>query len=132
MKAQKETAPNELPLDGALVSNLRVREDCGAKSSGETPRTQAHTKKAIVLGALLRGSLNRFEAERLGDHCLHSTVAELANRDGIAILSEWERVPTRFGREVRVKRYRASDTARDAAVKLLRRLLGLRGDACPT
>jgi len=50
-------------------------------------------------------SLNRFEAERYGDHCLNSTIAELKNRQQLAILSEWETVPNRFGDPVRVKRY---------------------------
>lgn len=62
------------------------------------------TKKQVILEALTSGSLNRFEAERLGDHCLHSTVSEL-RQSGHAILSHWERVPTRWGVECRVKRY---------------------------
>ncbi len=62
------------------------------------------TKKAAILEALRHGSLNRFQAERLGDHCLNSTVSEL-RADGHAILSRYEKVQTRFGRQVRVKRY---------------------------
>ena len=64
------------------------------------------SKEATILATLRSGkSLNRFDAERLGDHCLHSTVATLRSK-GNAIYDEWERVPTRFGREARVKRYR--------------------------
>lgn len=62
------------------------------------------TKKAAILAALRRGSLNRFEAERLGDHCLNSTISEL-RAEGYLIHAHDERVPTRFGRNVRVKRY---------------------------
>lgn len=52
------------------------------------------------------GGLNRFEAERIGDHCLNSTVAALRKR-GDAILDVWETVPTRYSEKgVRVKRYR--------------------------
>lgn len=62
------------------------------------------TKKAAILAILRYQSLNRFEAERLGDHCLHSTVSALV-ADGHKIHSCWEEVPTRFGRKTRVKRY---------------------------
>lgn len=62
------------------------------------------TKKAAILEALRRGSLNRFEAERLGDHCLNSTISEL-RAEGHVIHAHAEQVPTRFGRNVRVKRY---------------------------
>ncbi len=63
-----------------------------------------NTKKAAILAALRHGSLNRFEAERLGDHCLNSTIAEL-RANGYVIHSYPEMVKTRFGRRVRVKRY---------------------------
>ncbi|ETF02150.1 hypothetical protein W822_15600 [Advenella kashmirensis W13003] len=62
------------------------------------------TKKAAILAALHKRSLNRFEAERIGDHCLHSTISELRN-DGHSITSSWETVPNRFDGETRVKRY---------------------------
>lgn len=62
------------------------------------------TKKASILSVLRQRSLNRFEAQRYGDHCLHSTVSDLAS-DGHVFHSEWEQVPTRFGRDARVKRY---------------------------
>ncbi|MCY1376829.1 hypothetical protein D9M69_643490 [compost metagenome] len=55
---------------------------------------------------LLEGkSLNRFEAERLGDHCLNSTVAVLANRYGLSVLREQERVPNNWGTPCLVTRY---------------------------
>ena len=53
----------------------------------------------------LPGGLNRFEAERLGDHTLNSTVAALRKR-GEVVSCEWETVPTRHCSDgVRVKRY---------------------------
>lgn len=61
------------------------------------------TKKEAVLDELHKRSLNRFEAERIGDHCLHSTVADLRN-DGHNIFAQWEVVETRF-KPTRVKRY---------------------------
>lgn len=63
------------------------------------------TKKDSILAALRERSLNRFEAERMGDHCLPSTVAQL-REEGYVIHDEWEEVPTRFGKACRVKRYR--------------------------
>lgn len=62
------------------------------------------TKKETILAILHHRSLNRFEAERYGDHCLHSTVATLT-AEGHTFYSQWEKVPTRFGRPVQVKRY---------------------------
>lgn len=67
-----------------------------------------HTSKIERILAALKtpGGLNRFQAERIGDHCLNSTVAQL-REDGFDIHDEWETVPTRYcPRGVRVKRYR--------------------------
>lgn len=67
----------------------------------------ATTKCARILDALRQPrGLNRFDAERLGDHCLNSTVAAL-RRDGYDIRGAWETVPTRYSPDgVRVLRYR--------------------------
>ena len=62
------------------------------------------TKKAAIVEALRIGSLNRFQAEHLGDHCLNSTISEL-RAEGYLIHAHDEQVMTRFGRPVRVKRY---------------------------
>jgi hypothetical protein len=63
-----------------------------------------HTKESMILTIMREGrSLNRFEAERLGDHCLHSTIATLRGK-GHFFHDEWEWVRTRFG-ETHVKRY---------------------------
>ncbi|WP_449191880.1 hypothetical protein [Thauera sp.] len=77
------------------------------ESAPTSETTSAHsTKKATIRFALSDPhGLNRFEAERLGDHCLNTTVAVL-RAEGCVIHSEWERVPTRFNpRGVRVLRY---------------------------
>lgn len=68
----------------------------------------AQLNKECTILAILMSSprgLNRFEAEPLGDHCLHSTIATLRSK-GYLFHDEWESVPTRFGKTVRVKRYR--------------------------
>ncbi|CAM5286162.1 helix-turn-helix domain-containing protein [Eoetvoesiella caeni] len=61
------------------------------------------TKKDTILAILHQRSLNRFEAERHGDHCLHSTISTLT-AEGHAFYSQWEVVETRF-KPTRVKRY---------------------------
>ena len=72
------------------------------------------TKIATILLAFTRGvSLNRFDAERYHDHCLHSTVATLES-NGIQIVRDWEKVPCVNGRaEARVKRYRLETSPRN-------------------
>jgi hypothetical protein len=68
--------------------------------------TPKPTKLERVLNALRGGaSMNRFEAERIGEHCLNSTIAVL-RQTGHLISGEWETVPTRFGKPARVLRYR--------------------------
>lgn len=68
--------------------------------------TEAPSKIARILAHLLTGaSLNRFEAERIGDHCLPSTVAVLANQYRLAIKRQSERVPNRWGMPCTVTRY---------------------------
>ncbi|MHC5225524.1 helix-turn-helix domain-containing protein [Ignatzschineria sp. LJL83] len=49
-------------------------------------------------------SLNTFEAQSLGDSCLNTTISMLRAK-GEIIHDEWEKVPNRFGRKSRVKRY---------------------------
>lgn len=58
-----------------------------------------------VLCSLMTESLNRFDAEKLYDHCLHSTVCKIRDM-GIRVDRQWESVPCRGGRNTtRVKRY---------------------------
>lgn len=71
-----------------------------------TSTGKAPTKISRVLGHLLQDrSLNRFEAERLGDHCLHSTISSLANGYGLNFNRLTERVPNRWGLPCLVTRY---------------------------
>lgn len=68
-----------------------------------------HTKELLILTIMQSGeSLNRFDAERLGDHCINSTISSLRHK-GHRFTDVWEWVPTRFGREVHVKRYSYAD-----------------------
>lgn len=83
-----------------------IEKNQPAQGGPESKTHRQDTKIARILDELRAGrSLNRFEAERIGDHCLHSTISQL-RAEGVVILDHWEEVPTRFGRPVRVKRYR--------------------------
>lgn len=70
----------------------------------ETTQHGHDTKIARILAELRIRSLNRFEAERIGDHALNSTISVL-RAEGHNIIDRWEEVPTRFGKTARVKRY---------------------------
>ncbi len=82
--------------------------------------TEDLSKIARILAHLLTGaSINRFEAERIGDHCLHTTISTLTNDYGLTFIRAWEQVPNRFGGKTRVKRYALPTFERDRAAKLL-------------
>lgn len=78
----------------------------GTAPNTATPKQHSINKIDRVRNALARpGGLTRFEAERIGDHTLNSTVARLRAR-GEDVYSEWQIVPTRYCADgVRVKRY---------------------------
>ncbi|THG83903.1 hypothetical protein E5198_06295 [Pseudomonas sp. A-1] len=84
---------------------------------------QAPSKIARVLAYQLPAcnSLNRFEAEALGDHCLNSTIAKLTHDYGLAFQRQPEKVPNHWGTPCDVVRYRlpASQQKRARAVLAL-------------
>lgn len=69
--------------------------------------SRQHTKLARVIEALRDpAGINRFEAERLGDHCLNSTVAIIREMYGDKLIQRREIVPSRFtDKGVHVNRY---------------------------
>ncbi len=80
-------------------------EELSSRAHGQSS-TEAPCKIARILAHLLIGaSTNRFEAEHLGDHCLPSTIAVLANRYGLTFQRQPERVPNRWGKPCLVTRY---------------------------
>lgn len=90
----------------------------------------ARTKIARVLAHLLTGaSVNRFEAERLGDHCLPSTVSRLQDH-GLLIERQLEPVPNAWGEPCHAARYRLPASERDKARAVLA-LVNRRGRAKP-
>ncbi len=80
----------------------------GTRTAQQTTQKPKNiTKLDRVIAALHHPTgLNRFEAARLGDTCLNSTVAVIRGMYGSKLISQWETVPCRFTeRGVRVLRY---------------------------
>ena len=87
------------------MKKATIPEEKRSQSHGDST-TEAPSKIARILAHLLSGaSINRFEAEHIGDHCLPSTIAVLANHYGLSIERKQERVPNRWGAPCTVTRY---------------------------
>lgn len=79
------------------------------------------TKQAVILHYLtFNGSLNRFQAQDLGDTVLNTTISTLANTYGIIFERHPEKVPNRFGSKTCVTRYKVAAESIDKAIALLR------------
>lgn len=101
-----------------------MKKPTGSKGTRQarahTDSTATPTKQARILRLFVDGnSLNRFEAERIGDHALPSTVSTLRHGYGLEIIGTPETVPTRFGKPSRCKRYHLPEAAHGAALALL-------------
>lgn len=97
-------------------------EKQGSQSHGQTTTASAHplSKIARVLRHLLNdGPLNRFEAERIGDHCLNSTISDLANDHGLIFKRTPEKVPNHWGQPCDVTRYSLPRSSRRRAREVL-------------
>lgn len=91
-----------------------------SQSHGHVTTTQAPSKICRVLAFLVSGkSLNRFEAERIGEHCLHSTISRLSNQHGLTFARQAEAVPNNWGSPCRVIRYSLPASQRKRAKVLL-------------
>ena len=83
-------------------------------------RLRPRGKVGRIISTLAAGvSLNRFEAERLGDHCLHSTISAIERHYGIRIERRGETVPGFGGHRTRVMRYWFAEDERQRAVGIL-------------
>lgn len=84
------------------------------------PHSRKSTKTRTILEVFVSGrTLNRFEAERLGDHTLNSTISTLVNAKGLVFIRHTEEVPNRFGTLTRVTRYRLANHSKKRALALL-------------
>ena len=63
--------------------------------------------------------LHRFQAERVGDHCLPTSVADLQSRHGIEFSRKRVKVPNRFGSETSVCEYWLEDDHLQRARKIV-------------
>jgi len=83
--------------------------------------TRPISKIARILSVFLTGaSFNRFEAERIGDHCLHSTISDLTNRHGLNFKRQNERVPNHWGKPCTVVRYSLPESERQKALAVMK------------
>ena len=85
------------PEEQSSQSHGQISTSNNAKASSKIAKILAHLANV--------GALNRFEAERIGDHCLHSTISALANRYGLAFKRTPEKVPSHWGQPCDVIRY---------------------------
>lgn len=83
--------------------------DCSSSSEAgnATSLNPKRIKKIdrVIAAMSLPHGLNRFEAERIGEHCLNSTAAVIREMYGDRLVQQWETVPTRYC-ETGVKVYR--------------------------
>ena len=61
------------------------------------------------MSELVERPLNRFEAEKIGDHCLPSTISGLSTQHGLEFPRRWVKVLNRFGGVTLCKEYTTSD-----------------------
>lgn len=88
------------------MTKTTISKEKRSQSDGDMATSKPLSKIARVLAYMLYdGSLQRFEAERLGDHCLHSTISSLANGYGLKFQRQLERVPNHWGEPCTVTRY---------------------------
>lgn len=101
------------------MKKSRPQSQQSSPSQGQS-NTEAPTKIVRILGVLRSGiSMNRFEAERIGDHCLPSTISDLGNFHGLIINRHFELVPNHWGDPCQVKRYTLPSSEYDKADKVL-------------
>lgn len=82
-------------------------------------------KELRILALFASGqSLNRFEAENHGDHCLPSTISDLQRKHNINFARRLEKVNTRFGRPAWANRYWLEGESQDRAQQITARAPG--------
>lgn len=107
----------------AIRSEEQDSQSHGQMSTGT--RAKAPSKISRILEHLLNaGPLNRFEAEPIGDHCLHSTISSLANGYGLSFKRTPEKVPNHWGQDCDVIRYALPCNERARARDVLELLTG--------
>jgi hypothetical protein len=70
---------------------------------------QLGKEDSILLYFAKGKKLNRFQAEPLGDHCLHTTISDLQRKYPIKFDRQTIKVPNRFGALTSIKEYWLKD-----------------------
>jgi hypothetical protein len=102
------------PLAGTSDASDQAKGDTQSIARSARPRKWRRILTYLVDG----GALTRFDAERLGDHALNSTIAQLGKR-GITIDREAVVIEGRFG-SIHCLRYRLAPASVELARQLLR------------
>lgn len=104
-----------------MINAQKNDQHASLHDSHTTDISAAPSKIARILAYLLIpcNSLNRFEAEHLGDHCLPSTISALTHDYSVQFQHLPERVPNRWGQPCTVTRYCLSETQREHAHQVL-------------
>ena len=105
---------NEKPLVSEGLGSIDLAGVATTQPADDSIKHQCGTKEFRILTVLKTRSLNTFEARHFGDSCLHTTIATLRSK-GYEVVSQWEKVPTRFGKPARVKRYWIAPDERHAS-----------------
>lgn len=93
-----------MPAHNEKAPELRQQSEAG-NANNLNPKRIKKIDRVIAAMSLPHG-LNRFEAERIGEHCLNSTAAVVRSIYGDRLVQRWETVPTRYCETgVRVLRY---------------------------
>lgn len=114
-RAETESPPSvgRTEAAGGIIQNSEQH------SAANLAYKNSQHKYRRILAHLARGnSLNRFEAERLGDHCLNSTISRLGSY-GITIARTEETIPGFNGHATRCNRYWLEASEREKAAVIL-------------
>lgn len=101
-------------MDGFEQDAIKNKAVRGATqtASGKTKQQIKHTKKTSMIKAFIyageRG-LNCFEAVKLHDYILRTTVSDLQKSCGLKFSRKWETVPNAFGNLTDCVRYWLDD-----------------------
>lgn len=87
------------------MSKPNKKKPSGSGKQQRVYPIQGSKEFTIIQHLLLGNSLHRFEAEALGDHCLHSTISIIARKYGLEIPRKMVKVSTRFNSTTSVMRY---------------------------
>lgn len=89
-------------------------------SNGNTPQRPGKELRMLALFAAGH-SLNRFQAEKYGDHVLPTTVSDLQKRFELEFSRASEKVPTSYGKPTKATRYWLEGEHLDRARRALKR-----------